>query len=48
MSLSKRGRPRLRHALFMATMALIMNDESFKRQQEINVKTKSMKCRCAQ
>ncbi|SFB63047.1 Transposase IS116/IS110/IS902 family protein [Cohnella sp. OV330] len=43
MSISKRGRPRLRHALFMATMALIMNDESFKRQHEMNVKTKSMK-----
>jgi transposase len=27
----------------MATMALIMNDESFKRQHEVNVKTKSMK-----
>jgi transposase len=25
MSISKRGRPRLRHALLMATMALIMN-----------------------
>lgn len=34
MSISKRGRPRLRHALFMATMALIMNDEAFKRQHE--------------
>ncbi|AVV56282.1 hypothetical protein C7121_09055 [Paenibacillus glucanolyticus] len=43
MSISKRGRPRLRHALFMATMALIMNDVSFKRQHEMNVKTKSMK-----
>jgi len=43
MSISKRGRPRLRHALFMATMALIMNDETFKRQHEVNVKTKSMK-----
>jgi hypothetical protein len=43
MSISKRGRPRLRHALFMATMALIMNDVSFKRQHEVNVKTKSMK-----
>ncbi|SFB22891.1 Transposase IS116/IS110/IS902 family protein [Cohnella sp. OV330] len=43
MSISKRGRPRLRHALFMATMALIMNDEAFKRQHEMNVKTKSMK-----
>ncbi|BBH24057.1 hypothetical protein Back11_54020 [Paenibacillus baekrokdamisoli] len=27
----------------MATMALIMNDESFKRQYEVDVKTKSMK-----
>ncbi|SFE61674.1 Transposase IS116/IS110/IS902 family protein [Paenibacillus algorifonticola] len=43
MSISKRGRPRLRHALFMATMALIMNDVSFKRQHEVNVKMKSMK-----
>ncbi|WP_141505306.1 IS110 family transposase [Paenibacillus luteus] len=43
MSISKRGRPRLRHALFMATMALIMNDETFKRQHDVNVKTKSMK-----
>jgi transposase len=43
MSISKRGRPRLRHALFMATMALILNDEAFKRQHEVNVKTKSMK-----
>ncbi len=43
MSISKRGRPRLRHALFMATMALIMNDVTFKRQHEVNVKTKSMK-----
>jgi transposase len=43
MSISKRGRPRLQHALFMATMALIMNDETFKRQHEVNVKTKSMK-----
>lgn len=37
MSISKRGRPRLRHALFMATMALIMNDKTFKRQHEVNV-----------
>ncbi len=43
MSISKRGRPRLRHALFMATMTLIMNDDTFKRQHEVNVKTKSMK-----
>ncbi|WP_046234927.1 IS110 family transposase [Paenibacillus algorifonticola] len=43
MSISKRDRPRLRHALFMATMALIMNDVSFKRQHEVNVKMKSMK-----
>lgn len=43
MSISKRGRPRLRHALFMATMALIMNDETFKRQHEAIVKTKSIK-----
>ncbi|WP_138756394.1 transposase [Paenibacillus sinopodophylli] len=38
-SISKRGR----HALFMATMALIMNDVSFKRQHEVNVKMKNMK-----
>lgn len=43
MSISKRGRPRLRHALFMATIALIMNDVSFKRQHEVNEKTKNMK-----
>ncbi|RJE90396.1 hypothetical protein D3P07_09375 [Paenibacillus sp. 1011MAR3C5] len=43
MSLSKRGRPRLRHVLFMATMALILNDESFKRLHEANVKSKNMK-----
>lgn len=43
MSISKRGRPRLRHTLFMTTMALIMNDEAFKRQHEMNVKTKNMK-----
>jgi len=43
MSISKRGRPRLRHALFMATMALILNDVAFKRQHEMNVKTKNMK-----
>ncbi|WP_369827190.1 hypothetical protein [Cohnella sp. CIP 111063] len=27
----------------MATMALILNDEAFKQQHEMNVKTKSMK-----
>lgn len=43
MSISKRGRPRLRNALFMATMALILNDESFKRQHEANVKMKDEK-----
>jgi transposase len=43
MSLSKRGRPRLRHVLFMATMALILNDETFKRLHEANVKSKNMK-----
>jgi len=43
MSISKRGRPRLRHALFIATMALVLNDEAFKRQHDINVKTNSMK-----
>ncbi|MGG1638804.1 hypothetical protein [Paenibacillus sp. NRS-1760] len=43
MSISKRGRPRLRHALFIATIALIMNDETIKRQHEVNIKTKSMK-----
>lgn len=47
MSISKRSRPRLRHALFKASMALIMNDETFKRQHEVNVKTKSMKPMCS-
>ncbi|WP_262985647.1 transposase [Paenibacillus sp. PL91] len=38
MSISKRGRPRLRNALIMATMGLIMNDETFKRQHEVDCK----------
>ncbi|OBZ11968.1 hypothetical protein A8L34_16775 [Bacillus sp. FJAT-27264] len=34
---SEAGGPRLRHILFMATMALILNDETFKRQHGANV-----------
>jgi transposase len=41
--LSKRGRSRLRRFLFMATMALVMNNPEFKALHSTNVKMKKMK-----
>jgi transposase len=41
--LSKRGRSRLRRFLFMATMALVMNNPEFKALHDLNVKVKKLK-----
>ncbi|CAH2715902.1 IS110 family transposase IS650 [Neobacillus rhizosphaerae] len=41
--LSKRGRSRLRRFLFMATIALVMNNPEFKALHSANVKVKKMK-----
>jgi transposase len=41
--LSKRGRSRLRRFLFMATMALVMNNPEFKTLHTVNVKEKKLK-----
>nr|WP_257988582.1 IS110 family transposase [Bacillus sp. V33-4] len=41
--ISKRGRPRLRRFLYLATMSLVMNNPNFKELHANNVKVKKMK-----
>ncbi len=43
MTLSKRGRPRLRHFLYLITMCMVMNNQEFKALHHHNIKVKKLK-----
>jgi transposase len=43
MTLSKRGRPRLRHFLYLITMCMVMNNKEFKALHQHNVQFKKLK-----
>lgn len=43
MALSKRGRPRLRHFLYLITMCMVMSNKEFKALHEHNVQVKKLK-----
>jgi transposase len=43
MTLSKRGRPRLRHFLYLITMCMVMTNKEFKALHQHNVHVKKLK-----
>ncbi|GGA16071.1 hypothetical protein GCM10008018_70900 [Paenibacillus marchantiophytorum] len=43
MTLSKRGRPRLRHFLYLITMCMVMSNQEFKALHHHNVQVKKLK-----
>jgi transposase len=43
MTLSKRGRPRLRHFLYLITMCMVMSNQEFKALHRHNVQVKKLK-----
>lgn len=43
MALSKRGRPRLRHFLYLMTMCMVMSNQEFKALHQYNVQVKKIK-----
>jgi len=43
MTISKRGRPRLRHFLFLITMSMVMNNSEFRALHQHNVQVKKLK-----
>nr|WP_309568601.1 transposase [Paenibacillus sp. sptzw28] len=43
MTLSKRGRPRLRHFLYLITMCMVMTNKEFRALHQHNVKVKKLK-----
>ncbi|OPH51173.1 hypothetical protein BC351_35575 [Paenibacillus ferrarius] len=43
LKLSKRGRPRLRHFLFLITMCMVMSNQEFKALHHHNVQVKKLK-----
>ena len=43
MALSKRGRPRLRHFLYLMTMCMVMSNQEFKALHQYNVQVKKLK-----
>ncbi|MBP1967906.1 IS110 family transposase [Paenibacillus aceris] len=43
LTLSKRGRPRLRHFLYLITMSMVMNNQEFKALHHHNVEVKKLK-----
>jgi len=43
MTLSKRGRPRLRHFLYLITMCMVMTNKEFKALHQHNVQVKKLK-----
>jgi transposase len=43
MTLSKRGRPRLRHFLYLITMSMVMNNSEFRALHQHNVQVKKLK-----
>jgi len=43
LTLSKRGRPRLRHFLYLITMSMVMNNSEFTALHQLNVQVKKLK-----